>query len=98
MIETCYVLEDGSVAHPRDVSRDAKGVLRHKDGRAVAMRRPNVPRTRGVDLKDMRPQQSAPGYLTRESVSEQSEPAPARRQYRRKVAAPAPEESGEKAE
>ena len=47
--ETCYVLEDGSLAHPRDVSRDAKGVQRHKDGRAVQMRG-DVPRTRQADL------------------------------------------------
>jgi hypothetical protein len=50
MIETCYVLEDGSVAHPRDVKRDAQGALHHIDGRAVAMRG-DVPRTRSVDVE-----------------------------------------------
>jgi hypothetical protein len=54
MIETWYVLEDGSVAHPRDVKPDAKGVWRHKDGRGVAMRRPTTPRTRSVDLDEER--------------------------------------------
>lgn len=49
MIETWYVLEDGAKVPPRDVKRDAQGVLRHKDGRAVAMRGP-VPRTRSVEV------------------------------------------------
>lgn len=47
--ETCYVMEDGSIAHPRDVKPDAQGVLRHADGRAVAMRG-DVPRSRSVDI------------------------------------------------
>lgn len=45
--DTFYVLEDGSKADPNDVVTDDKGVLRHKDGAAVAMRG-NVPRTSGV--------------------------------------------------
>lgn len=38
MRETWYVLEDGSVASPSEVAPDAKGMLRHKSGEAVAMR------------------------------------------------------------
>lgn len=45
--DTFYVLEDGSKADPNDVAVDKAGVLRHKDGMAVAMRG-NVPRTSGV--------------------------------------------------
>jgi hypothetical protein len=51
MTETWFVMEDGAVAHPRDVKRDASGVLRHKDGRAVAMRG-GVPRSRSVDANE----------------------------------------------
>ncbi len=47
--ETWYVMEDGSVTHPREVARDAKGILHTKDGRAVAMRG-DVPRSRSVDV------------------------------------------------
>jgi hypothetical protein len=45
--DTWYVLEDGAKANPNDVVADDKGALRHKDGRAVAMRG-SVPRTSGV--------------------------------------------------
>ncbi|MDP2410363.1 MAG: hypothetical protein Q8M26_08760 [Pseudolabrys sp.] len=51
MRETWYVLEDGSVADPRDVNADEKGILQHKDGRAVAYRPDGItPRSRGVDV------------------------------------------------
>lgn len=52
MRATWYVLEDDSAVDPADVAPDDKGVLRHKDGLAVAMRHEDVPRTRGVDLDD----------------------------------------------
>lgn len=48
MIETWYVTESGEAVDPREVAADAKGVLHHKDGRAVAMRG-DVPRSRSVD-------------------------------------------------
>lgn len=72
MRETHYVLEDGSTAHPAEVKPDAKGVLRHRDGKAVAMREgSDVPRSRGVDIdpakRNMKPAESKGGYLTRES-------------------------------
>jgi hypothetical protein len=46
--DTWYVLEDGSFADSRDVAIGTDGVLRHKDGVAVAMRSPGVPRSRGM--------------------------------------------------
>lgn len=58
MIETWYVMEDGSVADPSQVKRDAVGVLRHSDGRAVAMRG-DVPRTRSVDLDQIKAKAAA---------------------------------------
>ncbi len=67
--ETWYVMEDGSCANPRDISRDQNGKFVHRDGRKVAYA-PHGPRTRGVDVgeegKDMRPQQTGLGYLTRD--------------------------------
>lgn len=51
--ETWYVTEDGSVADPREVSPDAGGVLRHKDGRAVAYA-PHGPRSRSIDPEEER--------------------------------------------
>lgn len=45
---TWYILVDGDVADPLDVTADANGVLRHKDGRAVDYR-PHGPRSRMVD-------------------------------------------------
>lgn len=46
MTETWYVLEDGTVGDPREISRDKNDVLRHKDGRAVAYG-PHGPKSRG---------------------------------------------------
>lgn len=82
--ETWYVLEDETVADPRDVARDDEGVLRHSDGRAVATRPDGVPRSRGVDTeavgaqqekttadsKDMKPEKPKRGYRTRETKAE----------------------------
>jgi hypothetical protein len=48
MRETWYVLESGAVVDPASVGPDAKGVLRHKSGVAVAMRN-QTPVSRGVD-------------------------------------------------
>lgn len=50
--ETWYVLEDGTVGDPRDVSRDADGRLFHKSGAFVAVG-PHGPRSRGVDPATM---------------------------------------------
>lgn len=85
MRETWYVLENGVSADPADVAPDAKGVLRHKSGVAVAMRN-QTPVSRGVDdpkaergkavkvpaahAKDVKPAEPKSGYVTRETKAE----------------------------
>jgi len=51
--ETWYVLEDGTYASPADCSPDKAGVLKHSDGRKVAMRG-DVPSSRSVDPDEER--------------------------------------------
>lgn len=51
--ETWYVLDDGSVVDPNEVTSDKSGILRHKSGAAVAMRG-DVPSTRSVDPDEER--------------------------------------------
>lgn len=46
--ETWYVMADGTYCDPREVACGADGLLRHKDGRAVAYA-PHGPRSRSVD-------------------------------------------------
>lgn len=48
-METWFKLENGNVADPNEVSPDAKGILRHKSGVAVAMKG-SVPHSIGVDV------------------------------------------------
>lgn len=76
MRATWYVLEDGNAVDPNDCAPDDKGVLRHKDGVAVAMRG-NAYSSRSVDLgeqgldappardREMKPAASGKGYRTR---------------------------------
>lgn len=45
---TWYRLEDGNQVDPDEVSPDAKGVLRHKSGVAVALRDNGAPLTAGA--------------------------------------------------
>lgn len=82
MSETWYVLDDGSAADPREVAPDKAGVLRHKDGRAVAYA-PHGPRSRSLDPeaeraktkpkaaptegRDMRPADDRRPYITRDA-------------------------------
>jgi hypothetical protein len=68
MRATWYVLEDGSVVDPNDCSPDDKGVLRHKDGVAVA-KRGDAYSSRGVDLSSRQAEPEAPkaGYKTRQA-------------------------------
>lgn len=84
--ETWYVLEDGTIADPREVERDAAGVLRHRDGVAVAIGAYG-PRSRSVAVdpkaKDMRPAASGPGYLTREADGAGDDLSALRDEYRR---------------
>lgn len=44
-IENFYVLADGTQADPADVSKGDDGVLRHKNGMAVAMKADGKPET-----------------------------------------------------
>lgn len=80
MRETWYVLEDGSAVDPREVAPDKAGVMRHKNGIAVAMRGQALS-SRGVDpdeerakakkpakkTADMKPEEQKAGYKTRET-------------------------------
>lgn len=72
MPETWYVLEDGRVVSPREVTFDKSGKLSFK-GTLVAMRG-DVPSTRSVDpeqergkhkTRDMKPEAPKSGYRTR---------------------------------
>ena len=69
MMATWYVLEDGSVGDPSLISSDKDGVLRHKDGRAVAYA-PHGPRSRMVDVDvELAKAKSAPALaVEREDV------------------------------
>jgi hypothetical protein len=58
-----YILETGAVADPLDVVDDG-GVLRHKDGRAVAYK-PHGPRARMVSAEEIA------AYRTAEMVAEE---------------------------
>jgi len=62
MRETWYILEDGTPADPKEVGPDQHGVLRHKNGVAVAIG-PHGPRSTGVDVAQQR--------ATREMVSDE---------------------------
>jgi hypothetical protein len=44
-----YLLQDGTHADPADVSADAKGVLRHKNGLLVCLYADGTPQTVGKD-------------------------------------------------
>lgn len=46
MLETWFIMEDGSVGDPMDIAPGDDGVLRHSDGRSVAYG-PHGPRSRG---------------------------------------------------
>ena len=72
--ETWFVMEDGSVADPSDIAPGEDGILRHKDGRAVAYA-PHGPRSRGVDVeaeraktktREMKAEGPKRGYKTRD--------------------------------
>lgn len=68
MRATWYVLEDGSVVDPNDCAPDARGVMRHASGVAVAMRGGALS-SRGVDLEAAQAEAEVPkrGYKTREA-------------------------------
>ena len=82
MNEVWYVMVDGSVGDPAEISAGPDGVLRHTDGRAVAYK-PHGPRARMIDpvaerakiaaasakpeTKEVKPAAQAGGYRTRDS-------------------------------
>jgi len=71
-----YILDGGDVADPLDVAPDASGILKHKDGRAVAYK-PHGPRARMVSADE------AEAYRTREMQAEPPLAAePPKRTYR----------------
>lgn len=69
---TWYRLVDGTQADPTDVTRDADGVLRHKNGVAVAMRDSGVPRSTGA--RD-NPAVNAPAAPSRDLTAAADKPA-----------------------
>lgn len=69
MRETWYVLEGGAVADPRDVAPDAAGVLRHKNGVAVAVGRYGV-LSRSMSPEEMAEARQAPLVHDREMKAE----------------------------
>lgn len=75
MRETWYVLENGQAANPAEVAPDAKGVLRHKSGIAVAMRG-DAPHSTGVDPDKAEPvKQEKPDPV----VARVTKPAPSKK-------------------
>ncbi len=82
MRETWFVMDDGTLGDPSEVGLDKDGLWRHKDGRLVAMRGPDTPRTSGVDaeaerakskpkVRDMKAEDpKGKGYKTRESKAD----------------------------
>lgn len=73
MSETWYILEDGSLGDPLEITPDKSGRLKHKDGRAVAYAE-HGPRSRGgVDADAERAR-----YRTRELAADK----PATRSYK----------------
>lgn len=79
MNEVWYVMTDGSVGDPAEISAGPDGVLRHADGREVAYKS-HGPRARMVDataerarpakqatVKEVKPAAQSGGYRTRET-------------------------------
>lgn len=59
MLVTWYVTEGGDAVDPAECSRK-NGVLMHKSGAKIAMRSPDCPRSRSVELGAERPKKLAP--------------------------------------
>ena len=53
MRETWYVMDDGSAVDPNDVAPDTAGIMRHCDGRSVAVG-PHGLRSRSMSEAEMR--------------------------------------------
>ena len=76
MIETWYILEDDSFGDPNKVAPGDDGLLRHKDGRAVAYG-PYGPRSSSVDAEALRGKK----VMESEEVKDVT-PAVPKRQYK----------------
>lgn len=73
MLETWYVMEDGSVGDPLEITPGDDNVLRHSDGRAVAYG-PHGPRSRGcVDADAERAKVTARGKQRQAEPAENRE-------------------------
>lgn len=69
MLETWYIMEDGSVGDPLEIAPGDDGILRHSDGRAVAYG-PHGPRSRGcVDAEAERAKVAEKRDTKREAIS-----------------------------
>lgn len=85
MRATWYVLEDGTAVDPNECSADASGVvITHKSGARVAMRAPDAPQTRGVDVDENaaaieKPAETPPTKTTAD-MRPAPKPQPARKQ------------------
>lgn len=90
--ETWYVLEDGTAADPRDITRDKKNALVHKDGRAVAYSE-HGPRSRSVDTDEVKASKTKVAEpkvaeKVRDMTPEAPKPAYKTRETRTKVESP----------
>jgi len=92
---TWYLLVDGTQADPNDVAPDDDGVLRHKNGLAVALHENGVPMTIGVSAKENMNVAAAEAgkeaeQEAKEIVADDEEmpvkPAPAKRGYKTREA------------
>ena len=71
-METRYILEDGSLVSPAEVSTREDGRLVHASGALVALRRPDCPQSRRVDpaeveVRNMMAEHPSRTYKTRQA-------------------------------
>lgn len=99
MRATWYVLESGEAVDPREVSRNEDGRLAHANG-LVAMRSPDCPRSRSVDVESAmavarmapvldldgnEPNEGAPAPVKTTDMKAEPAPAPAKQpRYKRR--------------
>jgi len=81
--ETWYVLEDGTVADPHEVTQNKDGSLQHPRGK-VAMRNPTTPSSRSVNADEERKKnlQAQKPELDRTTREMKPAASPARADYK----------------